>query len=312
MANNKSSGGKSPTATGANIADLVASLEWQIAMGADEAHAAQPIDRFKEKLRGDGFNEKSAANKTMVSDGANPAVAASRTKLESEARAKEDLSHDTSEETPEEIPLGSFAALAQATAMADKCKTLDDIIATLAQYEGCPLKHLARQMVFGAGVARQPILMVIGDAPDETEDREGQPFVGRPAQLIKKALAAAGFASDKNVYFTNSVYWKRPGSRAANAGEQKSCLPFLLKQIEIINPQQIWVMGIGGALSFFDMTVAKCRAQKKSQLKIHVKNNERAIPVMVSHSPDYYWQRPLEKKSLWQDILAIKASVTVV
>ena len=285
MLGDKSSGEKK---TEASLTTLMACLAWQVAMGADEAHAPQPIDRFKEK---DAQNLASLAPSQTIA-----------------SRAQEDR-FDAGQQDAMTLgalgkkPLGSFDAIGQATNLASQCKTLDEIVAVLQQYEGCALKGLARNMVFGEGRGDEPALMVIGDAPDEAEDKEGRPFVGQPGQLIKKALAAAGFDGD-NTYFTNSIYWKRPGSRAANSGEQKSCLPFLLKQIEIINPAQIWLLGIGGALSFFDSTIAKCHAQKNLQLTI----GARVIRVVVSHAPDYYWQRPLEKKWLWQDILSIKTS----
>ena len=279
-----------------NILACLECLEWQVAMGADDACAMRPLDRFKEKTNEDNAKQERQNIAVVMGDSRKPTSGTNH----GQATTDDNTDHNT----PRAAPLGSFAAIEQATAMAKECKTLDDIVAALQQYEGCPLKNLARNMVFGAGVAQNPALMVIGDAPDDTEDKQGKPFVGPAGQLIKKALAAGGFSDDSNTYFTNSIYWKRPGSRAANNGEQKSCLPFLLKQIEIVAPQQLWVMGIGGALGFFDNTISKCRAQKKLQLKI----GERSIAVMVSHAPDYYWQKSLEKKSLWQDILAIKAS----
>ena len=276
-----------------DIKNILACLEWQVAMGAEDACAPRPIDRFKEKTSEE--NNKQARQRVPVAD-------------DSVKPTSQIITDDNAPNSPARAaPLGSFVAIEQATAMAEKCKTLDDIVAALQEYEGCPLKNFARNMVFGEGVGKNPTLMVIGDAPDELEDKQGKPFVGPAGQLIRKALAAAGFGGDSNCYFTNSIYWKRPGSRAANNGEQKSCLPFLLKQIEIVAPQQLWVMGIGGALGFFDSTISKCRAQKKLQLKI----GERSIAVTVSHAPDYYWQKPLEKKLLWQDIVAMKQSLIV-
>ncbi|MGI9461354.1 MAG: uracil-DNA glycosylase [Alphaproteobacteria bacterium] len=260
------------------LENLLAWLDWQIFMGADEFHADKPLRRFQDAIP----MEKKFSREIVPTN-------------------VDNTKNDTLS-IGDDIPLGSFAANEQAIKQATECKTLDDIIKALQNYEGCELKNMALNLVFGDGVVKNPSLMVIGDAPDAIEDREGKVFAGPAGQLIKKALAAADFFIDKNTYITNSLYWRRPGNRRVNLGEQKICLPFLLRQIALIDPEQIWVMGLGGTMGFFDSTIMKCRGQKNLSLKVM----DKIIPVMVGHAPDYYWQNSIEKKSLWQDILQLK------
>lgn len=205
--------------------------------------------------------------------------------------------------TVSDAPLGSFVAMEQAQTMARACKDLSALQSALMQYEGCGLKYSARQMVFGHGVETRPRLMVIGDAPDAVEDKTGQAFSGAAGQLIKKALGFIGLSEDKNLYFTNSVYWKRPGNRAASLGEQRSCLPFLQKQIMLIEPAALLILGIGGVMSFLGVTtLAKGRALKKP----HVAIAGRDIPLLVAFHPDHYLKDPSEKASLWEDLLCLQ------
>ncbi len=284
------------------LRNLLSALDWQLSMGADEDHAIKPLSRFGEAA----ISLNRAVKKVnMVQD----SHSAAATALSSSRKPNQNSNHQGNNPPPvttTTVPLGSFAASEQAKLLASGCKTLDELLAALEGYEGCPLKNLARHLVFGAGVSQNPDIMVIGDAPDATEDREGQVFTGAPGILIKKALLAGGFSMDKNIYITNSLYWKRPGNRSPNLGEQLSCLPFLLKQIEIINPKQLWIMGIGGVMGFFNSTLAKYQGKNNVTLSIAGDKSSQEIPVLVSQSPDYYWQNPVEKRSLWQDILRIR------
>ncbi len=293
------------------LKNILSALDWQLSMGADEDHATKPLCRFGEIA----IPLNRAVKKTnMVQDNSSPMSSSMSspmaTTISSSRRLHQNSNHQgnnpSTDNAPAAVPLGSFAASEQAKLLASGCKTLDELLAALEGYEGCPLKNLARHLVFGAGVSHNPDIMVIGDAPDATEDREGQVFAGAPGLLIKKALLAGGFSMDKNIYITNSLYWKRPGNRSPNLGEQLSCLPFLLKQIEIINPKQLWIMGIGGVMGFFNSTLAKYQGKNNITLSIAGEKSSQEIPVLVSQAPHHYWQNPVEKRSLWQDILRLK------
>ena len=124
-------------------------------------------------------------------------------------------------------------------------KTLDELRAELAAFNGCGLKATATQLVFADGAPGAPI-MLVGEAPGGDEDRIGRPFVGRAGQLLDLMLAAIGLDRTK-VYIANCVPWRPPGNRTPTPQETQVCLPFIRRQIELSNPKLLVCLG-GSAL----------------------------------------------------------------
>ncbi len=119
-----------------------------------------------------------------------------------------------------------------ARTLAREARTLADLEATLAGFDGCSLKATAKSLCFYRGAA-QARLMLIGEAPGRDEDLQGKPFVGRAGQLLDKMLAAIGL-SEQNVHITNIVYWRPPGNRTPTPQEAQVCRPFLERQVELV------------------------------------------------------------------------------
>src|SRR6266545_3414719 len=119
--------------------------------------------------------------------------------------------------------------------------TLSELEALVASFEGCALKRTAKSLCFARGspAAR---LMLIGEAPGRDEDLQGKPFVGRAGQLLDLMLAAVGL-SEEHVYITNTVYWRPPGNRTPTPEEIEACAPFLARQIELLDPQILVLLG---------------------------------------------------------------------
>jgi len=105
----------------------------------------------------------------------------------------------------------------------------------------CGLHGRRKKLVFGCGDENADI-MFIGEAPGADEDRIGDPFVGRAGRLLDKILDAAGFARS-DVYITNVVKCRPPGNRNPEPEEIVTCLPFLRRQIEIVNPRFLCALG---------------------------------------------------------------------
>ncbi|MCG8606899.1 uracil-DNA glycosylase, partial [bacterium] len=105
----------------------------------------------------------------------------------------------------------------------------------------CRLAKSRTNFVFGTGNPSAN-LMCIGEAPGFEEDREGEPFVGAAGQLLNKILAAIGFAREE-VYIANIIKCRPPGNRDPEADEVETCMPYLQKQIEMINPKIILALG---------------------------------------------------------------------
>jgi DNA polymerase len=106
----------------------------------------------------------------------------------------------------------------------------------------CSLRQGAKQVVFGEGNPSARI-MIIGEGPGQEEDRLGRPFVGPAGQLLDKILAAGGFARMEHTYIANTVKCRPPGNRIPTPSERAVCLTYLRRQIEIVDPVIILLLG---------------------------------------------------------------------
>ena len=113
--------------------------------------------------------------------------------------------------------------------------------AALDRFEGCALRATATQLVFADGNP-QARLMLVGEAPGRDEDIEGLPFVGRSGKLLDRMLAAIGLDRTR-VYIANIIPWRPPGNRTPTPQESQICLPFVRKQIELVDPDILVCLG---------------------------------------------------------------------
>ena len=139
-----------------------------------------------------------------------------------------------------------------ARALAQSAGSLDALRSTLADFDGCPLKATAMNLCFADGDPRAR-LMIVGEAPGADEDRQGKPFVGRAGQLLDKMLKAIGLERGE-VYITNLLYWRPPGNRTPTAVETAACLPFLQRQIELVEPELLVFAGGAAAKTLMGTT----------------------------------------------------------
>src|SRR5205085_6317537 len=119
--------------------------------------------------------------------------------------------------------------------------SLEELRELLTKFEGCALRTTAKQLVFADGnpLAR---VMFVGEAPDREEDIEGLPFVGRSGQLLNRMIAAIGL-NRGNAYIANVIPWRPPGNRTPTPQETQICLPFIQRQIELVNPDVLVTLG---------------------------------------------------------------------
>lgn len=168
----------------------------------------------------------------------------------------------------------------------------------------CGLCKGRTQTVFGVGVMRAR-WMVIGEAPGEQEDLKGIPFVGRSGKLLDSMLAAVGHARDKDVFIANVIKCRPPGNRDPLPEEVAACSPYLMRQIALVQPEMILVVGRFAAQTLLgsDAKIGSLRGQRHE-----VTVDGRKIPVVVSYHPAYLLRSPQEKTKAWQDL---RLAVTV-
>ncbi len=166
----------------------------------------------------------------------------------------------------------------------------------------CSLCETRKQTVFGVGNANAE-WMLIGEAPGAEEDARGEPFVGQAGRLLDNMLASIGLSrggqTPKSVYIANVLKCRPPGNRNPQPGEVAKCEPFLLRQIELVAPALIVVMGRFAAQSLLgtDGSIASLRG------KLHRINVAgRQIPVVVTYHPAYLLRNLIDKEKSWADL----------
>src|SRR5262249_48064924 len=142
---------------------------------------------------------------------------------------------------PPEPPPSPEAAVMAARQAARSAGTLDELRAILNGFEGCALRKTATQLVFADGNP-QARLVFIGEAPGREEDLEGLPFVGRSGKLLDLMLRAIGLDRSQ-AYIANIVPWRPPGNRDPSLHESAICLPFIQRQIELVDPVILVCLG---------------------------------------------------------------------
>jgi len=172
--------------------------------------------------------------------------------------------------------------------------------AAVADCRACGLCEGRRQTVFGVG-GRQADWMVVGEAPGEQEDRQGEPFVGPAGQLLDQMLAALGLSRAEDappaaqVYIANTLKCRPPGNRNPAPEEMARCEPFLARQIELLRPRVILAMGrfaVQALLRSGD-AIGKLRGQ------VH---QYQGVPLIVTYHPAYLLRNLPDKAKAWQDL----------
>jgi uracil-DNA glycosylase family 4 len=206
---------------------------------------------------------------------------------------------------------GSAAALASSEAAvmaareaAKSAETLEALRAVLAGFEGCALRLTAKQLVFEDGNP-QARLMCVGEAPGREEDLEGLPFVGRSGQLLDRMLKAIGL-DRSSVYIANIIPWRPPGNRDPTPQESTICLPFIRRQIELVDPDVLVCLGKPSTAALLGITDGMRRARGRW---VTYDTGTREIRAMPTYHPAYLLRSPLEKRHVWRDLLAIKKAL---
>jgi DNA polymerase len=159
----------------------------------------------------------------------------------------------------------------------------------------CGLSATRTQTVFGVG-SLQAQWLVVGEAPGAEEDRQGEPFVGRAGQLLNAMLRAVGMARE-SVYIANVLKCRPPGNRDPLPAESAQCLPYLERQIELLQPKILLVVGRIAAQSLL-RTDVKVGALRQ---RVH-RFGASAVPLVVTYHPAYLLRTPAEKRKAWEDL----------
>jgi DNA polymerase len=182
--------------------------------------------------------------------------------------------------------------------------SLEELRAILERFEGCALRNTASRLVFADGNP-QARVMFVGEAPGRDEDIEGLPFVGRSGKLLDLMMKAIGL-DRTSAYIANIIPWRPPGNRTPTPQESAICLPFILRQIELANPEVLVCMGGPSAATLLNVKEGILKTRGR-WLKHHAGTRE--IRAIATLHPAYLLRQPLQKRLAWRDFLAIKKAL---
>jgi len=264
-------------------ADMTAKalLEFYLDAGADAFVGETPVDRF-------AAVEAAPAAKAPERAPA-PALRAAAPVTATPARA---------------APLAPDEAALAARAAARSASTLDELRAILEKFDGCALKATATRTVFADGNP-QARLMFVGEAPGRDEDIEGLPFVGRSGKLLDLMLKAIGL-DRTSVYITNIVPWRPPGNRDPSPHETAICLPFIQRQIELVDPDILVCLGKPSMQTLLGVQEPISKARGRW---IDFDTGKRQIRALATFHPAFLLRSPLQKRFAWRDLIAIKKAL---
>jgi uracil-DNA glycosylase len=260
-------------------------LEWQIAMGADEAIGEFAIDRLAPP----------PAARPLPPPYPPPQVGEDQQKS---------LPAPAIVAPPPALAESLADAAQSARLMAAGAETIEALSALVASFDLCPLKRTATTTVFIDGNPAAPI-MIVGEAPGAEEDRQGKPFVGRAGQLLDRMLAAIGLDRTK-VQITNVIYWRPPGNRKPTSAEIAACLPFVLRHIALARPRVLVLAGgtAANALLPYSEGITRLRGR---WFDLAVPGLDQPVPTLPMFHPAFLLRTPERKREAWRDLLALKA-----
>ena len=178
-----------------------------------------------------------------------------------------------------------------------KAETLSQMREMIEDCKKCHLYKTRTKLVFGEGDPNAD-LVVVGEAPGESEDLQGMPFVGRAGQLLTKILEAINFKREE-VFICNILKSRPPSNRNPEPKEIEACIPYLHKQLELIKPKFILALGTFAAQSLLD--------SKEPLGKLRGKFHEyRGIQLMVTYHPAALLRNPNWKKPAWEDVQLLR------
>ncbi|HEX3983263.1 MAG TPA: uracil-DNA glycosylase [Acidisoma sp.] len=265
--------------------EALALLALQLDWGADEALGAVGVDRFALSARlplGDPSRR-------------DPATGEQRPAL-----------RQTTALAPAAVPGARGLprpAAAQAASLAAAAATREELRVAIAGFEGCALRDTATNLVFADGNPAARI-MLVGEAPGAEEDRAGLPFVGASGQLLNRMLGSIGLDRG-SVLITNILPWRPPGNRTPTEAEIATCLPFVLRHIELVAPDYLLLLGATAVRAITGHTQGIRRIRGRWQA-LSLPGLERPIPTLPTYHPAYLLRTPLAKREAWADLLQLQ------
>jgi uracil-DNA glycosylase family 4 len=255
-------------------------LTFYLEAGVDCALSEEPIDRLSDSGQGEALKAPSPAGETIAARAPRPPPASV-----------------VSATGPMPAPDAAIATAREAARTAASLEILRDM---LEKFDGCALKSTATRLVFADGNPKARI-MFVGEAPGRDEDIEGLPFVGRSGKLLDRMIASIGLDRSK-VYIANVIPWRPPGNRTPTPQETQICLPFIQRQIELVDPDILVTLGNPSTQTLLSTREGIMKTRGRW---FNYDTGTRVIRALATFHPAYLLRSPSYKRLSWQDLRAI-------
>lgn len=271
--------------------DALALLSLQIAWGADEALENDPLSRL---------NRRPVEPAPVVRGPAAPPVAPPAKR----AVAQSSPSPPPAATAPAIQAVPTRGPVAEAQEAARQAGDLDALRNAIASFGGCALRDTATHAVLAAGPIPGSVpggLAIVGEVPDEDEDRAGTPFAGRPGQLLDRMLASIGL-DRTGILLVPLIPWRPPGNRPPSALELSVCLPFLQRALELSAPAHLLLMGSRPSRAVADCAIragAGWRTPTLPGLPPHCR-------ALAMRHPSYLLSHLPARRDAWTDLLRLR------
>lgn len=202
------------------------------------------------------------------------------------------------------MPRGTQAE--HAVALAGQAKTIEELRAALAGFDGCALRDTASNLVFAEGDSASATLL-IGEPPGREEDRSGHPFAGVEGQLLDQMLASLRMQRSAFM-LTPLVPWRPPGGRPVNPTELALCLPFLHRLITLLQPRRVLLFGGTTARAFLPPAASR-RRTPRTWVEMRVPGLTQALPALVLPSLGEMIKTPTLRQDAWAGLRLLRRVV---
>ncbi|MDR5756792.1 uracil-DNA glycosylase family protein [Caballeronia sp. LZ035] len=276
-----------------------------------KVEAAKSEDAKSDAARSELANSEPAPSKLAPSERAKSELAKSEFAKSDPEPAKSAPAQSAPDLPPldayDDLPWADEAPAVPEPALADAPGDLDiptldwDALADrVANCQRCRLCERRTNTVFGVG-DREADWMLIGEAPGENEDKQGEPFVGQAGKLLDNMLRALTLSRVSNVYIANVIKCRPPGNRNPEPDEVARCEPYLQRQVALVKPKVIVAMGRFAAQSLLksDASIASLRG------RVHA---YQGVPVIVTYHPAYLLRSLQDKSKAWADLCLARAT----
>jgi len=211
------------------------------------------------------------------------------------------LSLETPAPQPPQAVISQPVCAVSASPEPANAASLEILAQQVSSCERCRLSKTRSQTVFGRGHQKARWLL-IGEAPGEQEDRQGQPFVGRAGHLLDNMLNAAQLSCEQDVYIANVLKCRPPSNRNPEGDEITACQGYLHQQIALIQPEIILALGRFAAQTLLETELSISRLRGK----VH---QYQGIPMVISYHPAYLLRNPSDKARAWEDLQLAKRTI---